>query len=184
MMRYGSQKLQRLSVAALLIIIVTLAVFLWSTASNKANVTNPPPIITPSRIGHKIFNGQYVAFEYTSRYAPKTLAAKDSDLELYMLTADTSYEKRLVVSVSRLPGGLLSQNSAYALRSTSTTDYRLETQTIDGSQAVVAIKADGSERTIFIPRGEQIAVLSFVTKSPSDDIASESQRLLSTFHWK
>lgn len=181
---YENKMSQRLSAAAAVVVVVTLAVFLWSTASNKANVTNPPPRASLSAPTLKTFTGKYISFEYTSRYAPRTLAAKDSDLELYMLTADTSYEKRLVVSVSILPGGQLSQNSAYSYRSTDTADYTLTSQTVDGSEAVIATKADGSERTIFIPRGDRIAVFTFVTKSPSDDIASESLRLLSSFSWK
>lgn len=169
------------------VVVIGLAILIFqltNNAGNKGSITAAKAKdTTQAKTSFKLFSGRYVKFEYSSRYAPQTLPAKDLDLELYMFTADTIYDKRLAVSVSQLPEGQLTQSSAYMLRSTDTAAYSLTNQKVDGLNSVIATKSDGSEKTAFIPNGQKIAILSFVTANTSDDINNELQRALSTFQW-
>jgi hypothetical protein len=101
-----------------------------------------------------------------------------------MLSADTTYEKRLSVAVSKLPNGSLDTDSAYNYRKTVPNLYTNQNITVDGSVSSEWVKNDGSEITIFIPKGDIVAMFSFSTDSNADNLQPEANNLLKSFHWQ
>lgn len=172
-------------IIAAVVLIAGAVVFFWAGSSNQGTVYETAPRAASSEPATNLFDGTYIAFEYSSRYDVERLPAGGDDLELYRLSANTNFDKRLAVAVSRLPGGQLQQNSAYVLRSTATSDYASQEVTLaDGSVATVFTKMDNLERTAFIKKGERVAVLAFTTTGNLDNLEPEVDAVLQTFRWK
>lgn len=110
--------------------------------------------------------------------------ATGQDLETYMFSMDTGYTKQLAVEVAELPGGNLDNDSAYNYRKSAPELYSAETITVDGQEASEWVKNDGSEITVFIPKGGIVATLAFTTGDPTDHLQPEVSTLLKTFSWK
>lgn len=171
-----------------LVVVLSIAVAAWASASNNGQIlplATRTSAQTPAQTqAYRTYNGSYMTFRYSGRYQPHNLVAKDMDLELSMLSADTNYEKRLAVAVSNLAGGSLDNNSANLLRKSQPFSYSSRQVSVDGAAAVVWTKADGLEQTVLIPHGDKVAVLSFSTVGTVDDLGVEVDTLLTTFRWK
>jgi len=174
-----------IAAAAVLLLLMVGAVGFWSLSGNDATISNQTPATATKRgPAYQTYDGQYMSFEYPSIYTASKLPAKDNDLELVMLTADTTYQKQLAVALSTLPDGKLDSNSAYKLRSTQTENYHLQKITVDGAAAEQADRLDGTEVTVFIPRAGKVAVLAFSETGGLDSLQPEVAKLLTSYHWK
>jgi hypothetical protein len=164
---------------------LVVAGVLWASAGSQGQIVNAPPdkkvIHGPA---YQNYDGPYMTFSYLSTYQNHKLDAKDPDLDLAMLTADTNYDKRLAVSVSKLTGGGLDNNSAYLLRQSQPDTYTSSNISVNGSSAIVWIKKDGLERTVFIPHGDKVAMLAFTTTGNLDNLQPEVDALLASYRWK
>ncbi len=171
-----------------LAVVLSAAVTAWASASNTGQILTPAKKTLAQSQAQaqtsQTYDGSYMTFRYSGQYQAHSRAAKDMDLELSMLTADTNYDKRLAVSVSNLPGGSLDNNSAYLLRKSQPFIYSSRQVSVDGGTAVVWTKTDGLEQTVLIPHGDKVAVLAFSTVGTVDDLQSEVDTLLTTFQWK
>jgi hypothetical protein len=166
-----------------LVLLLAAAFYYSISRPNQGKIINTPEsqrAVPADRTLH----GIYMTINYSGSYNAQRLAAKDNDLELYMLTANTNYDKRIAVSVSKLQEGNLVTNSAYNLRKTHTELYSNRTKPVDGGTASIWTKTDGSEETVFIPKGTRVAVLSFTTNSSLNELQTEVDKVLNTFKWK
>lgn len=171
------------SVALVIISIVAIGFFLAS-ADNKGVIVDAP--VNSDKHGPTIkdFSGKFIFFRYSGIYDPKNSTLGDTDLEASVLTANTNYDKHIAVAVSRPQGGQLDYFSPYIARKTRTDLYQRQDLTVAGASAVLFIKQDNTERTVFIPHDGMIATLSFVSGGTYDDLQSEINQLLTTFSWK
>jgi hypothetical protein len=166
----------------LVIVLLVIGLFLWFSADNEGTIT-PPDTVTAGP-AYRHFDGRYIAFNYKGMYGVRTLPAADYDLELYTFKAGTVYDKHIAVSVSKLPEGKLTNNSAYNLRQSQPETYTRREIQVAGAPATLWVKTDGKEETAIIPRGSQVAVLSFVSQGNVSQLDSEVTALLQTFTWK
>jgi hypothetical protein len=167
------------------LILTALIIFLfasWLSADNEGTVSQPTNQTAAE--AYKNFDGQRLAFTYSGTYGVQTLPAKDNDLELYTFKASTIYDKHIAVSVSKLEGGKLSNNSAYNLRQSQPGTYTRRDVQVAGGTATVWVKSDNKEETVIIPHGNQVAVLSFVTAGNPAQLDKEVTALLQTLRWK
>lgn len=166
-------------------IIAAIAGFLvWSQSASQGTVTTSYKSNKP--IADKQLDGRYFKLTYPGRYAIKKVESTNPrDLEVYTLTADTVYDKRLIVTVVQLPSGRLDDESGYKLRQAHSDEYTAETKPFGDDTATIMSKRDGSERTIFVPHRGKLLTLSFVTDPANDTgLAGEAEVVLGGFTWK
>lgn len=170
-----------LGIAAILLIIW------WLNSSNQGSIKNgsASPEAAKEIAGDKVLDTANIRLTYKGAYIAQQLPAKDNDIELYKLTADTNYKKDFVVAVSNLPQGSLDQNSGYLLRKTRTDLYSQFNIAYVGGTASAWARSDGQEITVFIQKGAKVAVLAFVQANPTaQNLRQEVEAAVHSFAWK
>jgi hypothetical protein len=167
----------------MLLVILAVIIF-WATSGNKGQVVNTPDETRQHGPTIKDFSGKYVFFRYDGMYSSKKSALGDNDLEAYVLTANTNYEKHLAVNVSRPIGGLLDNYSPYIARKTRADLYQRKDFILAGEPAVLFVKNDLTERTVLTTHNGMVATLSFVSQGSSEELQPEIDQLLTTFSWR
>lgn len=178
-----AKKYLKIAVPVLFVAGVIVCVVLWARAPQEGRITKSAVTKGPTTYYDKKLEGTYISFQYSGKYIVRNETAKDNDVELYTLSANTRYDKRILVSVANLPDGRLESNGAYIFRKKSPTVYTIRTVQVGDTQVEVWVKSDGLEQTAMIPRGNKVAVISFVTANMSDDLTTEADALLKTFRW-
>ena len=171
-----------IAVAIVVLIIIAVIVFL-SVSSSKGTITTQY-YNNQNQPKYQTLNGKTFSLQYDKRYAVGIPDSHNSDIEDYMLIADTIYDKRLAVSVAPLPTGRLTDDSAYNLRLVHPELYQPQTQQTPGGTATIFTKPDGSEETVFIQHPGIIIALAFTTTGATDKLTPEVNHLLGTFRWK
>lgn len=168
---------------SILVIIIAVGLWFitWSKAANEGTISAPITKNIPVTYTDKSLSGTYVGFSYSGKYTIRDEVAKDMDIERHTLTADTRYDKRILVSVSN---GQLSTNGAYIFRQHAPNQYASRNVPAGNGTAEVWVKKDGTEQTAFIVKGDKVAMISFVTANTSEDLTSETNALLTTFKWE
>jgi hypothetical protein len=128
--------------------------------------------------------GQSFRLTHPGTYMQHQLPVTDTDIEIFQLKAGTIYHKEIMVIISRLPAGRLSQSSAYLLRSMRADLYTKRLVEVKGQQIEVYVSADGREQTAFVMRSDKMAVLAF-TQHGGDrgKLTAEVDTLLQTLTW-
>jgi len=171
------------SIALTTIIIVAIGSF-WASADNKGVIVDAPVNSDTHGPTIKDFPGKIIFFRYSGIYNLKSSRLGDTDLEASILTSNINYGKHIAVAVSLPQGGQLDNFSPYLARKTRTDLYQRQDLTVAGAPAVLFIKQDKTERTVFLSHDGMIAYLSFVGGGTDDDLQSEINQLLTTFRWK
>ncbi len=177
--------IKRIGITLVAVVILIIALMIWSSGSNKAAIDNQDSQVT---VKHgptsKQYSGAYMSFTYPSVYFVSRQAAHDDDLELAMLTADTTYQKQLAVAVSKLEANNLENSSAHKLRASQPDQYTKSTITVDGGTAEQWKRHDGTKITVLIPHNSMVASLSFTAIGGLDDLQPEVTKVLTSYHWK
>ena len=166
------------------LLIVGGAFSVWALTVNKGIITaaaDRAPVRAPATVA---LNGQSIDFTYSDSYKLEKLPPTAIDVESYYLAANTNFEKHLAVAVHRLDNFGLNGFTGYTSRNARTDVYDKQQITVGQEQAIEFTKKDLTEKTIFIPHGNETALFSFVTTSKYDDIDTEIADILSSFRWK
>jgi hypothetical protein len=160
---------------------------LWMRAPSDGNVTFKQVNNSNSStaLQEKQLNGQHISFKYSGKYVQSANTPANNDVERYTLSAGTNYDKRIEVAVVNLPNGQLSSNGDYIYRQKTPSVYTKRLQQTAIGQFEIWVKADGSEQTAMIPRGDKAIVLSFLTNTGAEaSLTGEVDTLLKTVVWK
>ncbi len=168
----------------LLVIFMMVGFGAWAMAGNYGAVVTTVDRTARHEPTTRRLNGTYIALAYSSLYELKKLPITSSDVEGYYLSASTNYEKHLAVDVYKLPGAVLSSYVSYTARDSRKDLYQKQNVTVDGGPATLFVKNDNTERTVFATYRDKVLTLSFVSTSSQDNLQTEINTLLSTFHWK
>lgn len=185
-MRRSKRRWVVLFLLVILVAVVAL-IFWWINSSNEAVIDNRPAPAEKAQAApaYKNLDGSFVALRYPGTYTVHKLSAKNNDLEVYQLIADTAYSKQLAISVSTLPGGDPANNSAYVLRQARPDLYTKRQASFGDMSATIWASTDGQEQTAFIINGDKIAVLAFTQQGgDTSGLAAEVNTLLQSFRWK
>jgi hypothetical protein len=155
----------------------------WSQANNDGTIIESSQIGVRYESPIKMLSGEHLKFMYKNVYGIKKLLSGGDDIEQYFLTADTNYPKTLAVDLTKFDGSL-NGDIAYAARKNHPELYTSEVLNVNGGSAEEFVKTDFTERTIFIPHGNSLAILSFVSGNKYEDLQTEILALLGTFQWK
>lgn len=156
----------------------------WAVTINKGVIVAAPDRAPTRAPAIATLDGKYISFNYSDSYKLETLPVNSSDLESYILTANTNYEKHLAVAVHQLDASGLNGFTGYTSRQSRTDIYDQQAIKVGQAPAIEFTNKDHTEKTIFIPRGTTVALFSFVTTSRYDDVNSEITAILESFVWK
>lgn len=183
-MKYIKPKYLKIIISIAVIAGAVTVFVLWAKSPHQGSVSKTQSPIGPAAYSDKQLNGKYLSFQYSGKYVAQSGGAKDNDLEIFILSAATQYEKRIVASVASLPDGKVESNGSYIYRQASTVTYSNRKVIVEGVPVDVWVKKDGLEQTAMIPHGNKLGVISFVTTNANDDLTGEMDTLLKTFRWK
>lgn len=154
----------------------------WLKSVNRGVITEAPNSEVKHGPSFQTYESQYMKFQYNSTYrVQKIKNASDQELEVAVLTADTSFQKHLAVRVLKLTNGSLDSNGSYYSRLAQKNLYKSEDVLVDNKQAVIFTKNDRSEISVFIKQGVISTSLSFTTDSIYDELRSEVDALLLSY---
>ena len=173
------------AVAALLLV---AAWFAWRALNGPVSGTVTPATTTmttekgTSQLG---LNGQYFSVKYPGDFgqASNITQADPNSLEQYRLNANQHGTTAIVISISKLPTGGLSEVSSVKLRRLQKDVYAESAETYGPNKATVMTKVDGSEATAFIVHPPYLATIAVTSNSPDRDAGETLKGLASTFHW-
>jgi hypothetical protein len=163
---------------------VVVGIFMWTTAGNKAVIVSTPDTTTKHGPTIKDYSGKYVSFRYPGVYNAKKTTLGDIDLEAYMFTASTNFEKHFAFDVASPNYGQLDYYSPYLARKLHPELYKRQDFNVGADPAVLFISNDLTERTVFITHKAMVLTLSFFSQGASEDLQPEVAKLLSTVSWK
>ena len=169
---------------ALVLVIVGSSFSVWALSTNKGVIMTAPEKAVVWEPAIATQNGEYIYFQYSNSYKLEKLPATPSDPENYELTANTNFEKHVAVIVHKLDNTGLNGFTGYTSRNSRTDLYDKQDVMVGQEPAVEFVKKDQTERTVFILRGNYVAVFAFVTTSRYDDIDTEITTMLNSFNWK
>ncbi len=172
-----------ISVAIVAVIIVGGLVW-WSRSSTSGTVTIRRPATLDAAALGKTLDGTNFSLKYPNSYAKRVLPAKDNDIELYELRANTVYDKRLAVEITHLPTAVLTDDGSYNFRKVHPEDYQERLLNTQAGDAHIMIKSDGKEQTAFMIHNGKLATLAFVTDGAADQLTSEVDQVVASVRWK
>ncbi len=174
-----------IAVVVLAGVAVVLVCLFWLLSGNSGTIKHASSSQQNQKsITYKDFSGQNIHFTYPDTYFVHQLTAKDNDLELYQLDADTLYTKQLAISVSRLPDGTINSSSAYLLRKARSDLYTERTVTLNNQKISIWVSHDGHEQTVFMTQAGKLATFAFTQGSGDlSSLTAEVDTLVQSFGW-
>lgn len=177
----------KLIVTIIILIGGIVAVVTWTKSPSEGSVLNMPPKVTKkvSTFSDKTLEGNYISFQYSGKYVASANVPANNDLERYVLSAGTNYDKRIQVSVANLPTGKLESNGDYIYRQKTPTIFSKRQFKSSVGTYDIWVRNDGTEQTAMLARGNKILTVSFLT-SPGveDNLGPEADALLNSLSWK
>ena len=172
-------------IIAAIAVVVGIFIF-WARSSDTGKINQAETAPQSAPVTYKTYNGKYVTLQYKSIYQQKTKSTEGTNFEQSLLRANTSYEKTLAIEVQPIPLGGTTADSGYLYRQQHPELYQSQQVTVAGATATKWVKTDGTEQTIYIPHGNQYAVISFNLDRTNDTagLADEVTALLQSFIWK
>jgi hypothetical protein len=139
----------------------------------KASIA-PTPSVNP------LLNGTHIAFTYPSAFDvvthPQSWANTD---ERYTLSSKTDYRKTIQVYVEQIVNPTM--DSGFVVRSQHKDQYTPASITVAGEPAVVMVKSDYSERTLYWEHAGNLVIMS--ATGGGNDMASWISMIAHSLRW-
>lgn len=167
-----------------IMMIVLVALFIYMSNNSSQGVISKPRLqgVNPAQKKPLTLKAQNFSLSYPTTYANVTTQQRDINaIEQYQFTAGTIYDKRLAITVVKIPEGI-GENSAYKFRKLYADQYIESSIKVDDGNAFVMAKNDKSEQALFIPKGNRMTILVLVTDG-SEDLMPEIDSIAKSFKW-
>lgn len=140
----------------------------------------PSPSVVPS------IKGLHISFSYPQVFADsRPVRDQKEGLEGYLLLEhDVTAGAQIAVDVSKLPSGLLDDNSGYKWRTAVSKDYDPPTPAkVMGEPAEIIVKKDGSEHTLYWAHAGMLVTVA-VTSTSGGDLAGYLKTVQDSLRWQ
>jgi hypothetical protein len=116
--------------------------------------------IAPTPAANPTLSGTHIMFMYPAVFDMVQHPANwPNTSERYALGSKADYRKSIQVYVENAASGLKG-DSGYAYRSQNTSEYQATNVKVMGEPAVIMVKSDLSERTLYWPHGGNLVIMS------------------------
>lgn len=183
-------KLSRRTLIVISVVITALLVVfsgyrLLFTTNKGAISQNSAPALEQDLTSDKVLEGKTMRLTHKGSYTPQSLPTSDGDIEIYKLSAKSGNASDFIISVSTLPDGTLSSNSAYILRTARTDFYEKRVAEYPAGQVQLFLSRNDHEIVAFLQRDDKVAVLSFVQADTlTQKLMPAVDWVLKSFTWK
>jgi len=139
--------------------------------------------IQPTPTGLPTLTGQYIAFSYSGVFdSVKSLVNLPNTAERYAIGSKGDYRRSIIVTVeNRTP--TLDEDSGYKYRTLNPALYRAQVVKVPGGSAVVMIKSDNTERTLYFLHGERLAIVSVTSSNGTDTLEAYISAITASIRW-
>ena len=136
----------------------------------------PTPVPDPS------YSGTYVTFMYPSTFNNVKMQPPTGIwAEQFTINSTTNFDREIAVSVENI--ATAQTDSGYMYRNMTPALYHAEKTTVMNEPAVVMVKADNTERTLYWAHGGKLVVVSITDTNAGEDIVSYVSLVTSTLRW-
>jgi hypothetical protein len=139
--------------------------------------------IAPTPRGLPGLKGHYIWFSYPAVFDTVQNAQNwPNTAERYIIGSTSDYRRQITVTVeTNTPSP--SDDSGYQFRTDNPSDYTPQDTKILGEPAVIMVKSDGTERTLYWAHTGMLAIVSVTSTSGTDDLAQFMSVILSNMRW-
>ncbi len=131
--------------------------------------------------------GKHFSLDYDAALdTVSNISAGDTTaLEVYRIArSDINGRRIFVVTIKQLPAGGMGEESSYKLRRINPDVYREGGMTVGDLAFATFQKADNTELTAFVVRGDKLAMLAYTLQAPDGDLEAEARELFDDFRWQ
>ncbi len=137
----------------------------------------PTPTSLPS------YHGQYIAFTYPAAFdSVAALSNWPNTVERFSIGSAQDYRRSIQVYVEKNTAAL-TDDSGYEFRSEASSGYHSEATTVSGTPAVVMVKDDNSEQTLYWEHTGMLVVVSVTSTNGTDDLGSFVNVISGSLKW-
>lgn len=136
--------------------------------------------IAPTPAANPTLSGTHIIFTYPAVFDEVEHPANWSNTtERYTLSSKSDYRKTIQAYVENAPGG--QGDSGYMYRSQDKTDYQPVSVKVMGEPALVFVKSDNSERTLYWQHAGHVVIMSAVGEP--NELAGYMDVISSSLRW-
>jgi hypothetical protein len=169
-----------------------LGIFLVMKFVNKVDDSGPAAnsgvqameaSIKPTPPGLPSLTGQYISFSYPQVFdSVKTLPNWPTTAERYSIGSTGDYRRSIQVMVENNTAQP-TDDSGYEFRSNTPSQYKPHDVKVGTEVAVVMVKSDNTEQTIYWPHAGKLAVISVTSSNGTDDLNSFVSTITGSLKW-
>jgi hypothetical protein len=150
-----------------------------AVAQAQANLAPPTPAQLPAMTGHEVSFSAPGVFNSFRELSPTASMTDRFDI------GSTGDYRRLIVVTVDASTPKYTADSNYEVRAEDPTDYSPTNAEVAYMKepAVVMVKSDGTERTIFWEHDDNMVIVSVTDTNPRDSIPDYVTTILSTLRW-
>jgi hypothetical protein len=171
-----------------LVLLATGSLFAWRSFNMPVEGTITPPKVphVPSAVQ---LQTTYFETKYPARYQKKTVPSQQSaSLGAWVLVAQqdpgVGQSSRINLTVTTLPVGGVTEDSAYKLFTAEPQYYTLSQSKLGDDPVTIAVRNDPTyQKTILWPHGNYLLTISMLTANEQDQAKNDLQTVLANLHW-
>jgi hypothetical protein len=139
--------------------------------------------IAPSPPAVPMLAGLYILFQYPPVFNNvQALPNLPTTSERYMIGSSADYHRTISVMVDKF--GSLAGDSNYLVRQEDPSEYTPDNIKVEGEPAVVMVKGDGTEQTLFWAHAAHVVVVSIDSNNGTDNLAKYMAVVQTSLRWR
>jgi hypothetical protein len=152
--------------------------------SASSGVTAFNASVAPKPLSNQTFLSPSLVFSYPGEFNTMSTEANwPNTTERYMIGSSGDYRRSISVMIeSNAP--MLTSDSGYQFRSEANSGYTPQNVTVSGSSAVVMVKGDNTERTLYWEHAGMLVVMSVVSTNGTDNVEQYMDTIVSSLRWR
>lgn len=148
-----------------------------SGVQQVAKSIKPTPAAVPTLLGLDFLFSYPAVFNNV-----QNMPASGVTAEQYMIGSSADYHRSISVLVDNF--GDLPHDPSYLYRSKDTTDYAPENVKVEGEPAVIMVKHDGTEQTLFWAHGSHVITISVDSNNGTDNLTNYMNVIQPSLRWR
>lgn len=152
------------------------------TASSGVTAFNAS--VAPTPLGNQTFLSPLLVFSYPGEFNNiATEANWPNTTERYMIGSSTDYRRSISIMIENNMAQP-SDDSGYAFRNEPGSAYTQQSTVVSGTPAVVMIKSDDTERTLYWEHAGMLVVMSVVSTNGTDNVEQIMATIVHSLRWR
>ncbi len=140
--------------------------------------------VAPKPLSNQTFLSPLLVFSYPGVFNNiSTDSNWPNTSERYMIGSSTDYRRSISVIVET-NAPLLTNDSGFQFRSEPGSGYNAQNTTVSGTPAVIMVKSDNTERTLYWEHGGVLVIMSVVSTNGTDSVEQIMDVITKSLRWR